>query len=334
MEHSTINVDGDDHKALLPVILSASRSTDIPAFYSEWFVKRLHDGFIRWKNPFNQKMHYVDLSSVAGVVFWSKNPKPIFPYLKILDDRKIDYYFQYTVNDYEVDGFEPGVPRLKDRIDTFKRLSDKLGKDRVIWRFDPICLSDTISVHTIIEKIVKVGDEIADYTEQLVISFVDIQAYSKVKRNICIKGSCAMREPSLEEQDVIAQGVSEYVETKGLNAYTCGEARSFSKFGIARNKCIDGELFAKICSPENYRLQKHLGIKTDQFSLLDAKCGELSVCKDKGQRSDCGCIESKDIGMYNTCPHMCMYCYANNSKNVVLKNYNSHSADAAGIVKG
>lgn len=332
MNHSVLNIDGIEHSAILPTILSASRSTDIPAFYPEWFINRLQKGFIRWKNPFNQKDHFVDLSAVAAVVFWSKNPKPIIPYLKALDRKKVDYYFQYTVNDYDDNGFEPGVPKLKDRVETFKRLSSLLGKERVVWRFDPICLSENIDAYKIIEKLSNVGDLIAEYTEQLVISFVDIQTYTKVKRNVCINSTPAMREPSSEEQDIIARSVAEYAARKGIRAYTCGEKRSFDRFGIAHNKCIDGDLLARICSPDNYRLQKYLGIKSDQFSLLSSRNLELTVCKDKGQRNECGCIESKDIGMYNTCPHMCMYCYANHSRNVVLKNYNSHDDNDAGIV--
>ena len=136
-----INICTDSGKiveATAPVIISASRPTDIPAFYTKWFFNRLAKGYCAWYNPFNQQKMYVSFSKCKVIVFWTKNPKPIIPYLHILDEMGIHYYFQVTLNDYTKEGFEPNVPSVEKRIETFKNLSDTIGKEKVIWRFDPL----------------------------------------------------------------------------------------------------------------------------------------------------------------------------------------------------
>jgi len=317
-----------------PIILSASRSTDIPAFYSEWFINRLRAGFLNWKNPFNQKVSTINLSKVAGAVFWSKNPRPLIPYLTEIDSRNIDYYFQFTINDYEDVGYEPRVPPLNERLQTFAELSSRLGKKRVVWRFDPVCISDDVTPDSILQRLARLSETIGPLTERLVVSFVDVEAYRKVQNNIKRLDGVMLREPTVEEQDYLAEGISDIAKNHGLQATACGESRSFAKFGIQPAKCIDGALFADICSPKNFALQQYLGINKAQGSLLAYAPMELKVRKDKGQRDVCGCIESKDIGMYNTCGHMCVYCYANNSVKVVEKNLALHDPSAEGIITG
>ena len=127
---------GDNVEATAPIIISASRSTDIPAFYAKWFFNRLAKGYCVWYNPFNKKPMYISFKNVKAIVFWTKNPKPILPYLKELDERGIHYYFQVTLNDYVKEGFEPNVPSVEQRVETFKQLSEMIGKEKVIWRFD------------------------------------------------------------------------------------------------------------------------------------------------------------------------------------------------------
>ncbi|MDD7724386.1 MAG: DUF1848 family protein, partial [Bacteroidales bacterium] len=136
----------------VPLIVSASRSTDIPAFYADWFFHRLDKaGYSAWVNPFNGVRGYVSYKNVRFIVFWSKNPEPLLPYLDILDRRGIKCYIQFSLNDYEAEGFEKNVPPLGRRIDTFKRLVDQLGKGAVIWRFDPLIQTDTIKVDDLLE---------------------------------------------------------------------------------------------------------------------------------------------------------------------------------------
>ena len=141
-----INDFGDKVEAQLPVRISASRSTDIPAFYSKWLINRIKKGHIVWYNPFNQQPLYVSFKNCKVIVFWTKNPKPLIPYLKDLDGLGIHYYFQYTLNNYEKESFEPKLPSLKNRINTFKELSNLIGKEKVIWRFDPIILTPELTL--------------------------------------------------------------------------------------------------------------------------------------------------------------------------------------------
>lgn len=332
LNFTSVERGGSDKAASCPVIISASRSTDIPAYYSEWFIHRLRAGVIRWKNPFNQKDVYVNLQGVGGAVFWSKNPEPMLKYVDEIHNRCVDFYFQFTVNDYENEGFEPRVPPLYERVETFRRLSRKIGKERVIWRFDPICLTDTLSVDRVMDRLARIGDMLSGFTEQLVVSFVDVNAYLKVQRNIRNFKGAILREPTTQEQDELAGRISEYAQSRGLIASACGERRSFAHLGLKANRCIDGDLFAQICRPENVRLQQHLGVRVDQHSFLVPAKREVTLCKDKGQRKECGCVESKDIGMYNTCGHMCVYCYANASAALVEKNRAKHRVDDDGII--
>ncbi len=195
-----INDDNQKVEAITPFIISASRSTDIPAFFSKWFFNRLKKGYVTWKNPFNQKIQYVSFDETKVIIFWSKNPKTIIPYLHELNKRDIKYYFQFTLNDYEKENLEPNVPKLESRINTFKELSNLIGKEKVIWRFDPLILSDFISVDNLLAKIENIGNQIFSYTEKLVFSFADIGVYKKVQNNL-YKQDTSFREFS--QYDII-----------------------------------------------------------------------------------------------------------------------------------
>ena len=137
----TIKTINGDVVGIAPIIISASRATDIPAFYPEWFMHRLKEGYVKWINRFNGQSKYVSFEKTRAIVFWTKNPEPFMRYLPELDDTGIHYYFTFTLNDYEAEKLEPNVPELKKRIDTFRRLSEKIGKEMVVWRFDPLILT-------------------------------------------------------------------------------------------------------------------------------------------------------------------------------------------------
>ena len=170
-----------------PVILSASRSTDIPAFYSPWFFKRLELGWCSWINPFNNIKSEVSFEDTKFIVFWSKNPRPLIPYLPILKEKGIGCYIQYTLNFY--DGLDlERVPDVNSRIETFKELCNVLGKGSVIWRFDPLILTDTIDQNLLLDRIKYVGYALSGWTEKLVFSFADISSYFRVKRNLDREG--------------------------------------------------------------------------------------------------------------------------------------------------
>ncbi|WOF17325.1 DUF1848 domain-containing protein [Methanoplanus sp. FWC-SCC4] len=292
-----------------PVILSVSRTTDIPAFYSEWFIQRLKEGFCLRFNPYNKRPLLIDLSGVKVVVFWTKNPEPLMKHLDFLDEKGIKYYFQYTLNDYDKEGLEKNVPPLAERILTFKKLSEKLGPERAIWRFDPLLLSDEITVETLIERIRKIGDEISPYTEKLVFSFIDL--YKSVNWNIQrskTAGTLNIREFEKHEMEDLAEKLSSLCHSWKISAASCGEDIDLSSFWIFKNACVDPDLIGRISKSD-----------PDIIRYLSKYAK-----KDKGQRESCRCIESTDIGQYNTCPHLCSYCYANRYPESVRKNYMMH----------
>jgi len=315
--------NGEKVEAQAPTIISASRSTDIPTFYSDWFINRWKAGYLKWVNPFNGKPLYVSFKNVRVVVFWTKNPKPIFKYLDYLDKNIPNYYFQFSLNDYDKEGFEAKVPSVESRIKTFKELSNRLGKKRVVWRFDPLILTDKIDVKELLKRVKRIGDELKNYTTKLVFSFVDIEIYRKVENNLK-KENVNYIEWSSELMEQFAEGISRINQDWNLELGTCSEKIELSKYGINHNRCIDDDLMIDIFS-EDKKLMDFLGVKIEPANLFgEQEKIKTKKLKDKGQREDCGCIVSKDIGQYNTCPHECNYCYANTSKEIAKKNYRLH----------
>ena len=179
-----LNEEGEKVFAQAPIIVSASRSTDIPTFYADWFIERWKIGYVKWKNPFNGSPLYVSFKNTRVVVFWSKNPKPIIRHLDFLDQNIKNYYFQYSLNDYDKEGFEGKVPSVESRIKTFKELSDRIGKDKVVWRFDPLLLTNDIDVRELLKRLERIGNELYRFTNKLVFSFADISIYKKVENNL------------------------------------------------------------------------------------------------------------------------------------------------------
>ena len=338
-KHTEIIIDGQPVKAQAPVIVSASRSTDIPAFYADWFFNRLEKGYSAWTNPFNGVKSYVSYEQTRFIVFWSKNPRPLLPYLHILKERDIKCYIQYTLNDYEQEKLEK-VPSLAKRIETFKMLVEQLGKGAVIWRFDPMILTDDISVDDLLAKVQNIGNQLKGYTERLVLSYADIALYKKVKANLERNG-IPYNEWTEEQMEIFAQRLSVMNRERGWNytLATCGEKIDLDKYGILHSRCIDGDLITKIAW-KDAELMRFMKVKieevpapsffgaaeipTDAILLPNNKYFISSHKKDHGQRELCGCMAAKDIGEYNTCPHLCEYCYANTSKYAALANWKEH----------
>ena len=248
-------------------------------------------------------------------------------FLDELDEMGINYYFQFTVNDYETEGYEPNVPRLAGRIDTFKDLSEKIGPERVIWRFDPLLLTDLVGIPELLKKIEKVGHELHPYTRKLVFSFADINSYKKVQNNLN-RSHITWHEFLELQMHEMTTGLVDLNRNWGLKLATCGEKIDLTQYGVMPNQCIDGDLMINQFK-DDHRLMRFLGARENLFGQVSMK----KPMKDKGQRKECGCIVSKDIGMYNTCRHLCVYCYANTSKAAVQKNAACHNPTAAGIIK-
>lgn len=340
------NDTGEQVEASAPVIISASRSTDIPAFYAKWFFNRLVKGYCVWYNPFNQQPMYISFKNCKVIVFWTKNPKPILPYLHELDKRGIHYYFQVTLNDYVNEGFEPNVPSVEERVNTFKKLSDMIGKEKVIWRFDPLIVTKHITPRELLKRIWHVGNLLKGYTDKLVFSFVDVKAYRKVQNNLVKETTCFTKEnvDSAEmtesQRHEIIDGlikIREAWKSEGWNITmaTCGEEAELERYGIEHNRCIDGELMKSIFADDEeliYYLHTLKWPVRDMFGQLPPLPNKEKKVKDPGQRKVCGCMVSKDIGMYNTCRHFCVYCYANTSKELVLKNKEKHSDNSESII--
>lgn len=313
MKHQTIFIRDDNGAEVLaqaPLIISASRATDVPAFYADWFFRRLEKGYVRWRNPFSGQDSYVSFGNTRFIVFWSKNPTPLLPYLPMLKEREIGCYIQFTLNDYEAEGMEPNVPALAQRTDTFRRLVDALGIGAVVWRFDPLILTDKINIDTLLDKIAHIANVLAGYTEKLVFSFADIESYKKVSRNLRQSG-INYREWDEESMRDFASRLSALNRNKWkFRLATCAERINLSEYGIEHNRCIDPELISRF-APDDVILQNF---------LYNAKT-------DTGQRKACGCILSKDVGAYNTCPHGCLYCYANTSSASALANHKAFTTN-------
>ncbi len=278
------------------MIISVSRRTDIPAFYSEWFFNRLKEGFVYVENPMNPKqVSKVILSpdTVDCFVFWTKNPKPMLKHLDKLKDYK--YYFQVTITGYNKE-VEKGICNKNDIIETFKEISGKIGKEKVILRYDPIFLSSEYTIEYHIKAFRKLCSKLKGYTNKCVISFIDL--YKKTERNIKPLNIINM---TIDDINYIAKEFSKIALEYDIKLETCSEGYDLTSYGIEKGKCIDDKLISSIIGYE------------------------VNVKKDDTQRDVCGCVKSIDIGQYNTCKHHCLYCYANFNSMLVDLNFKQHN---------
>ncbi|HHW00016.1 MAG TPA: DUF1848 domain-containing protein [Clostridiaceae bacterium] len=281
------------------MILSVSRRTDIPAFYSEWFYKRIEDEYVLVRNPMNSKQVSRILLTpelIDCIVFWTKNPRNLMKGLDKLKDY--NYYFQFTLTSYDKT-VEVNVPEKKELINTFIELSREIGREKVIWRYDPILLTSRFDKEYHYKWYRYLAEKLHPYTQKCIISFVDL--YSKTERNTKSLGIIPFTVESMRE---IAEKFSSIARQYGIQLETCSEAMDFSEFGIRHSNCIDDELISKIVGKK------------------------LFIGKDPNQREICGCVKSIDIGAYNTCKHNCLYCYANYSRSIVEKNCLQHNPDS------
>ena len=251
------------------MIISASRRTDIPSYYSEWLVNRLKEKYVLVRNPMNiHQVSKIDLSPdvVDAIVFWTKNSTPMLSYL----DQII--------------------------IPTFQQLSKEIGKEKVIWRYDPIFFNEQYSIEYHCKYFEVLASKLGDYTEKCTVSFMDM--YRNTERNVKL---LSIVKDTYEMQVELLQRFVEIAKEYGLYIDTCAEIGDFHNIGVEHAHCIDRE-----------RIERIGGFK-------------LNVDKDTNQRAECGCVASIDIGAYNTCKNGCLYCYANYSSNTVEKNFGMHN---------
>lgn len=273
------------------MILSVSRRTDVPAHFSDWFFERMREGYVLTRNPMNpRQLSRIALSpdGVDCIVFWSKNPAPMLDRLEEI--KEYMYYFQFTLNGYDRD-IEVQLPPLDERLQTFRALSQRVGPERIIWRYDPILLTEKYSLNWHAERFCEIASALSGCAQTCTISFLDLYA--------SIAGAVKkwdMRPPDDDEKRQLAAVFSSIARGNGFVLCTCAEEIDLGAYGIGHASCIDGHLIERLL---------HCPLKKD---------------KDKNQRKNCGCVSAIDIGMYNTCPNGCAYCYANHSPALRAKN--------------
>ncbi|GIV08965.1 MAG: hypothetical protein KatS3mg019_1056 [Fimbriimonadales bacterium] len=294
------------------LIISASRRTDIPAFYAKWFMNRIREGYCVTLNPFNPSQPrrvYLKPEDVLVIVFWTRHPRPLFPYLEELDNRGYKYYFQYTLMN-NPKSLDPGMPDLDYRIKTFQYLANKIGPDRVVWRYDPIVISQETPPEFHLEWHEKIGERLHGYTKRNVISIVDTH-YRKIQSRIRISASNGLHFQKWQDKfgDFVRQ-LATNAQKFGMEIQSCAEDIDLSPYGVPPGKCVDDDLIKRV------------------FGI------DVSHCKDKGQRGKCGCVKSRDIGMYDTCLFGCVYCYATTSFEKARENHKKHNPDLPLLVNG
>lgn len=303
-------------KTVFPKVISASRATDLPAFHAAWFMERFRKGHCEWQNPFNAKQkQIVSFAEASLLVFWSKNPAPLMPYLGEIYDAGKRFYFQFTLNDYEKEGLEPQLPPLAERVTTFIALSKKY---KTIWRYDPILLDGRLNIQTHMRKLAYLMERLGEWTDRLIFSFVDF--HPRVAANLK-RYDPKLKAANSEEMRQFCEALLELRDKRapGLKLASCAEPGLDCLPGIEKGGCIDPALINALCGKEIYRPRKPKPSPA-QFKLFDADLNKAAPIvefeKDKGQRKACQCAPSKDIGSHNLhpCKHGCLYCYAGHAK--------------------
>lgn len=280
------------------MIINTGARTDTVQYYTDWLLKRFEDGYVLARNPlFPNKVTRYELNHdvVDCVVFCSKNYEPILPRLREITD-KFNTYFHYTITAYGKD-VEPGVPTIGESIETLKKLSALVGKQRVSWRYDPVLLTEKYTIETHLKTFEKMARELSPYIERCIFSFVEM--YKKLEYNMP-----EIIMMSAEDMEILAQGFGKIAKKHGIYIQTCGTNGDFSKYGIHSSGCMTLD----ILGAANNITFKNL--------------------KHKGLRQGCHCIESRDIGAYDTCMNGCKYCYANKNPQNAFENYKLHDPNS------
>jgi len=297
------------------MIISASRRTDIPAFYAEWFMMRVRGGYFYRINPFNSRQvssFSLKPEDVHAVCFWTKNPRPLMQHLNELNERGLNYYFQFTLNHYDTT-FEPNVPPLQERIETMIELAGRIGRKRVVWRYDPVILTSAMPVPWHLEQAERIAEKVCAAPGRLVFSFYDFYGRGDGRLHKALVGSGITLEDitapeHAESLEQVARGLKEVADRHNLQIFSCCEDVDLAAVGILHGACIDGTLVREL-----------FGVRA-------------SCKKDKNQREACNCVESVDMGIYNSCRFRCAYCYANFNAGMVESNSRKHYPDSPALL--
>ncbi len=283
------------------MIINTGMRTDIPAFYSKWLMHRIRERFVLVRNPYypSQVTKYSLSSKVVDcLAFCTKNPEPMLKYLDELDIYK-QYWF-VTITPYGKE-IEPAVPDKEKVIESFKKLSNHVGVESIGWRYDPIFITKDFDVKKHIQCFEKIASQLKGYTHNCTISFLDL--YEKVKRN-----APDLRPPTKEEQTQIALSFAKIGKANNITIHSCCEKTFLSEYGLKCNGCMSQEIIEK---------------------SIDCK---LEPPKRKNLRQECNCLMGNDIGSYNSCGHLCKYCYANDNKNLVIENMKRHDENSPFLI--
>lgn len=277
------------------MIINTGNRTDIPAYYSEWFYNRIRDEVVLVRNPYfpDQITRYrLSPDVVDLLVFCTKNPEPMLGRLEELAAFRQFWYV--TITPYGKD-IEPGVPDKGRVMEAFKRLSGQVGIRSLVWRYDPIFISEKYPLEFHVEQFERMAQNLAGYTDQCVISFIDL--YEKTRRNFP-----EVREVEKSERLAIGEAFAGIGKQYGIQLHTCCEGTELESFGIDCTGCMSREV-----------LERGIGMS------LHVPGGKHS------SREGCNCLLGNDIGVYNTCRHGCLYCYANYNQEAVRQNSGRHN---------
>ncbi|MBD5554430.1 MAG: DUF1848 domain-containing protein [Roseburia sp.] len=279
------------------MILNTGSRTDIPAYYSDWFYNRIKEGYVLVRNPYYplQITKYLLNPDVIDImVFCTKNPLPMIDRISLLSS--FDTFWFVTITPYGKD-IEPYVPPKEQVVNSFCRLSALIGSKRMSWRYDPIFITDKYSVEYHIEQFGQMAAALSGYTDQCVVSFIDL--YEKTKRNFP-----GIRSVTDQEQETLIAAFSKIAKENGLQIHLCCENAELVRENVDADGCMSKAV-----------LEKSFG-------------GKLTVPKKKTARSECSCLLGADIGAYNTCGHGCLYCYANYDRETVARNQKMHNVSS------
>ena len=292
------------------MIISASRRTDIPAFYAEWMVRRLKEGYCTVANPFNRnQVTWISLKpeDMDAIVFWTRNPRPLMPYLDELDSQGYRYYFQFTILGYPRE-IDPKSPPAATAVATFRELAERLGPKRVIWRYDPIVFTGMTPPAFHRDNFQRLAESLKGHTRRVVVSIVDM--YRKIEKRLkTLEGTPAAICPcDAADFEVLMRRLAGLAGENGMEIVSCAEEVDLRPFGILPGKCVDDRVI------------------TEAFGI------GVPETKDPSQRAACGCVISRDIGMYESCLFSCQYCYATKSFDQAKVNFDSHDPNSPSLL--
>ena len=282
------------------MIIDTGNRTDIPAFYSKWFMNRIKEGFVMVRNPYSPEQvtrYRLDPEVVDAIIFTSKNPEPMVKHLSELDRFRTFWYVTITPYGKSI---EPGVPDTRKVIDAFRKISEHVGSHAMSWRYDPIFISDTYSVDYHIDAFERMASELEGYTEQVVISFIDL--FEKTKKNFP-----EVREVVREERLALGKAFAETGRRHNMTVRSCLEGVELAQFGVDVSDCMSQ-------------------------AVIEHAIGEKLIVPKSRHILDCECVMGNDIGAYNSCAHFCRYCYANYDKEAVRANMKKHDPDSPFLI--